>query len=194
MTTSFFLQIQNFLKRILFSLVILSAAVSAQQNGTLRGLVTDSTTSEALAFGNAFIKELNIGASTDSRGYFLIPAVPANRNLTLIVSYIGYNTKQIAIRLQPGKVTQYDIKLLQSSVQLQTIEMIGEKVIEPNETKISIERLSARQLEQAPKGVETDVFRTIKYLPGVQSTGDVSARYYVRGGASNQNLIYFLFL
>ncbi|MBX3007879.1 MAG: TonB-dependent receptor [Melioribacteraceae bacterium] len=179
---------QNSLTRI-FLIFFLCSTVLAQQNGTLRGLVTDSTSSEALAFGNAFIKELNIGASTDTRGYFLIPAVPANRNLTLIVSYIGYNTKQISIRLQPGKVTQYDIKLVQSSVQLQTIEMIGEKVIEPNETKISIERLSAKQLEQAPKGVETDVFRTIKYLPGVQSTGDVSARYYVRGGASNQNLI-----
>ena len=46
-----------------------------------------------------------------------------------------------------------------------------------------------RDIENMTYGVETDVMRSIQLLPGVQSAGDVSARYYVRGGASNENLV-----
>jgi len=160
----------------------------AQDTGTLRGLVTDSTTAEALAFSSAYIKELKIGANTDTRGYFLITSIPANQNYTLIVSYVGYSTKTMSIRVSKGKLSHYNIKLVPANIQMKTIESIGER-ISTTDSKISIDRISAKQLESTPKGVESDVFRTIKYLPGVTSTSDVSARYYVRGGTSDQNLV-----
>ena len=71
---------------------------------------------------------------------------------------------------------------------MKTIESVGER-INATDSKISIDRISAKQLESTPKGVESDVFRTIKYLPGVTATSDVSARYFVRGGTSDQNLV-----
>ncbi len=76
-----------------------------------------------------------------------------------------------------------------AGVELQTIEKVGEKVIEANATDLGLQRIAMRDLETLPKGVETDVFRSLQYIPGVQSTGDISAKYYVRGGASNQNLV-----
>ena len=72
---------------------------------------------------------------------------------------------------------------------MQTVEKIGEKVTEKNSTDIGLQKLTLRQLEVLPKGVETDVFRSLQYLPGVQATGDVSAKYYVRGGTGDQNLV-----
>lgn len=178
-------------KKIYFFLILICSSIytQSQEIGTLRGLVTDSTTSEALAYGNVFIKELNKGASTDARGYFLIPSIPADKDFSLVVSYVGYKTKNLIIHVSKNKVTQYNIQLMPSSVELQTIEKIGEKIIERNETDISLQRIIARDLEALPQGVETDIFRSLQYLPGVQSTGDVSARFYVRGGASNQNLV-----
>ncbi len=181
------------MKKIIILFIVISFSflenTYSQDLGTLRGVVSDSTTSEALAFGNVIVLELNRGASTDSRGYFLIPQIPANKNLTLRVSYVGYLTKDISIRLTKGKVTQYNIALSPSTIQMQAVEKIGEKVIEKNETDISLQRMAIRQIEALPQGVETDVFRSLQYIPGVQSTGDVSARYFVRGGGSNQNLV-----
>lgn len=176
---------------LIFSFIFLlpNKNLLAQETGTLRGLVADSTTAEALAFSSAYIKELKIGANTDSRGYFLITSVPANQNFTLVVSYVGYRTKTLTIRVAKGKMAHYNINLIPTNIQMQTIERVGERVTGTSDTKISIERISSRQLEMAPKGVEADVFRTIKYLPGVTATSDVSARYYVRGGTSNQNLV-----
>ncbi|MFC2133025.1 carboxypeptidase-like regulatory domain-containing protein [Bacteroidota bacterium] len=180
-------------KRPLFLLIFFTISISsltiAQPKGTLRGVVTDSTSGEALAYGNVFIQELNIGASTDARGYFLIRSIPANTIYTLIVSYVGYNKKNIPVNIEENRMTHLDIVLSPSSIELQTIEKVGERVAEVNATDIGLQRIAMRDLEALPKGVETDIFRSLQYMPGVRSTGDVSARYYVRGGTSNQNLV-----
>ena len=112
-----------FIRESIFTLILLflfSTVIKSQDTGTLRGLVADSTSGEPLAFSNVYIKELNIGASTDIRGYFLITSVPLSRELSLYVSYVGYKTKIIKIRIEKGKITHYDIKLTPSTVQMQT--------------------------------------------------------------------------
>lgn len=178
--------------RLLFlicTLCLLYSSLSAQKIGTIRGIVTDSTNGEALAYGNVLIKELNIGASTDTRGYFLIPSVPAGNTYTVVASYVGYISKEISVTVKSGKISHIDIPLGTSTLELQTVEKIGHRVAEENATDIGLQRISVKNLEMLPKGVETDVFRSLQYIPGVRSTGDVSARYYVRGGSSNQNLV-----
>jgi len=39
-----------------------------------------------LAFGNVLIEELNLGASTDEYGMFLINKIPANKSYEVTVS------------------------------------------------------------------------------------------------------------
>lgn len=165
--------------------------IEAQQNGTLRGYVTDFATGEALPFGNALIKELSTGSSTDINGFFIITSIPADKEYNLIVSYVGYVSKLITFKVEPNKVTHLNISLEIQGVELGTIEKVGKKVMEENATDIGLQRISIKDLEKIPQGVETDVFRSLQSQPGVRTTGDVSARYYVRGGASNQNLVLF---
>ena len=162
---------------------------SAQQFGKLRGIVTDSTNGEALAYCNVFVQELNTGASTNERGLFIINSLPANKKYTIVSSYVGYETKRFSVEIFPDRVNDIEIKLKPLSIELQTIEKVGAKIIEKNSTDIGLERISIRQIENLPKSVETDVMRSLQYLPGVSSTGDISAKYYVRGGTSDQNLI-----
>lgn len=161
----------------------------AQQFGKLRGIVTDSTNGEALAYCNVFVQELNTGASTNERGLFLINSLPANKKYMIVSSYVGYETKKFLVEILPDRVNDINIKLKPLSIELQTIEKVGEKIIEKNSTDIGLERISIRQIENLPKSVETDVMRSLQYLPGVSSTGDISAKYYVRGGTGDQNLI-----
>lgn len=173
----------------LFFILLLSFNANAQEFGKLRGVVTDSTNGEALAFCNVYINELKTGASTNERGLFLINSIPANKKYTVVVSYVGYDTKILVAEIKPNKVNDVEVKLKPLSIELQAVEKIGEKIIEKNTTDIGLERISIRQVENLPKGVETDVMRSLQYLPGVRSTGDVSAKYYVRGGTSDQNLV-----
>ncbi len=178
-------------KLLLFTLlfIVAGSTVSAQGTGKLRGFVTDNDNGEALAYGNVFIEELKTGASTDENGYYFISSIPANKTYSVIVSYVGYVSKTFDVLVAPNKITELNIQLESSSVQLEAVEKIGEKVIEKNATDIGLQRIAIRELEALPKGVETDVFRSLQYMPGVKSTGDVTARYYVRGGSSDQNLV-----
>jgi hypothetical protein len=183
----------------IFRLIIFSLLISltlfhndfAQGNGVITGFVTDSTSGEPLAFCNVYIQELQTGASTNSRGYYIITAVPPKKSLKIYYSYVGYKTKVINIVLNPGESRRLNIQLIPSSFQLSEVEKIGEREVRKNETDLSLDRISMKEVQAMPKGVETDILRSIHFLPGVQSFGGVSAKYYVRGGAGDQNLVLF---
>ena len=175
-------------------LVFINQGVFAKYNilegkGTLRGIVVDSTNGEVLAFCNALIKELNAGASTDIRGYFRIPSIPSGKTYTLLVSYVGYRSKKIKFSIQPNKITDIKIELAPETIELNQVEKIGNRIIEKNAPDAGLQRISIKDIESIPQGVETDIFRSLQFIPGVQSTGDVSARYYVRGSPTNENLV-----
>lgn len=171
------------------TLLLFPSNIKAQQSGNLRGFVTDSTNGEALAFCNVFIKDLNSGASTNERGLYLIKSIPANQKYKVTISYVGYKTKDLPVFITSDRITNLDVELVPLNIELQTIEKIGEKIIKENNTDISLERISVKELEILPKGVESDIFRSLQNIPGVSTTGDVTARYYVRGGSGDQNLI-----
>ncbi|MFH1197517.1 MAG: TonB-dependent receptor [bacterium] len=173
----------------LLILAISATEIFTQQTGTIRGLVTDSTNGEVLAFANIFIKEAKTGAITNNRGYFIITSLPRRKNYSVRVSYIGYETKTVTVKILDEQVVDVNIKLTPTSIELQTIEKVGYRIDESNATDIGMHRITIQDLEKIPKGVETDLMRALQYLPGVQSVGDVSSRYYVRGGTSNQNLV-----
>jgi len=182
---------KGFFSSLIIFLLLFSSALQiyAQGTGTVRGIVSDSTNGEALAFGNIFIQELNIGATTDPRGFFMITSVPANRNYTLLVSYVGYETKKIPITILPDKITHLTINLMPVSIEMQTVEKVGDRVTGENSTDVGLTRIAVRDLESLPKGIETDLFRSLQQVPGVTKVGDISANYFVRGGGTNQNLI-----
>jgi len=165
--------------------------IKAQSTGTLRGTVLDSLSGEALPFANIILENTLIGASTDANGYFVITGIPANRIYSVKVSFVGYETKSMLAEIRQGEITQLRIYLSAGEIRMETIEKVGEKYKNPNETDLGLQKMDIRKIESLPKGVETDIFRSLQFIPGVQSAGDVSARYYVRGSSSNQNLILY---
>lgn len=181
------------MNRLSYTIFVLSLFYSfsfAQGIGNVRGFVTDSTNGEALPFANAYIEELSVGNSTNANGYFIINSIPSNRTYTLIVTYVGYASKKIRFEVSPQKTLQLSVKMTPINLELQTIEKIGERVnTGKNAIDIGLNKLTLANLEYLPKGIETDVFRTLQYIPGVSTTSDISSRYYVRGGSSDQNLV-----
>ncbi len=173
----------------LFIVVICLSDLILAQTGTLRGTVEDSTSGEALPYATILVEGTKIGISTDINGNFTLPSIPANKDLKVIISYVGYLSKIININLKPGKITQQNILLVPARLQLQEIEAVGKRISKEKETDLGLQRMTVKELELLPKGVETDIMRSLQLLPGVKSSGDVSARYYVRGGGSDQNLV-----
>ncbi len=169
-------------------MIIFTSSLFAQQKGSLRGIVIDEKTGEALPFSNILLLGTTLGASADLKGNFMITGIP-EAVYDVQVSYLGYQTKTIQAVIRANAITQVTIELRPAAYQLEDVEIFGQKYDRPNEPDIGLQKLSIRQIEMLPKGIETDIFRSLQFVPGVQTTGDVSARYYVRGGGSDQNLV-----
>ena len=185
--------IRVFLLSLLLILIVLpsQSKIIAQNIGTLRGSVTDSLSGESLPFANILIEGTFFGASADLKGNYIITGIPSEKSYQVKISYLGYKAKFENVFIAANQITQLRVSLSPETIRLQTIEKIGDKYDKPNETDLGLQRISIREIEYLPQGVETDIFRSLQFLPGVKSTGDVSARYYVRGGNTNQNLVLF---
>lgn len=156
--------------------------------GSLRGLVTDSTNGEAIPYANVFIEGTDIGTPTNTRGYYFIPAIPAG-TYNVIYSFVGYTTKTIEVTITSDVILQENVALSPGLVELSETTVLGEKSARENDPDIGLQTITPREIQLQPRGLEADIFKVLQTAPGVSSTGDVSARYYVRGGSSDQNLV-----
>lgn len=100
-------------KRLWSFLAICVFAVSmafAQQKVT--GVVIEAETGEPVVGASVLVKGSSVGAATDINGKFTISNVPSSAK-TLMVSYIGMTTKEVAIKSSAMKILlESDSKLL----------------------------------------------------------------------------------
>lgn len=179
----------RFLTFILPVILFISSQSMGQEAGVLRGFLTDSLSGEVLPYGNILIIELDEGTATDNQGYFLFPSLPTPAGYTISVSYVGYQSKEIQISLEKEESKLLNIQLSPVNIELQVIEKIDKRIDELKKPNISIHTFNIKELENIPQGVELDIIRSIRDLPGVTGSSDITASYNVRGGASNQNLV-----
>jgi hypothetical protein len=154
--------------------------------GTLRGFVVDSASGEAVVYANVRLDNTAIGGSTDRQGYFILPAIPPG-DYRLRVSCVGYSTRSRPVTVSDGAITSVRVLLPASGIELREITVTRERTGSDTEADIGLERITARDMSILPPTIETDALRMLHVLPGVSAMSDISARYYVRGGGSDQN-------
>jgi hypothetical protein len=176
------------LPALLFLLFLIYSDLFCQSKGNIRGFVADSSNGEILAYSTIKVKGEKKGTLTDTRGYFFISSVSAGSQ-TLIISNVGYKTITMQIDIEKGKTVSLNIKMLPSSFRLGDISVLGEKTERPNDTDLGLDKITAKDIEITPVGIEADVLKTIQLSSGVSTTGDVTSQYFVRGGAGDQNLV-----
>jgi len=168
--------------------MFLSPQLSAQTTGSLRGFVADSTNGEVIIYANVALKGTTLGAPTNTRGYYYIPSIPEGE-YTIIFSYLGYATKQITAMIAGDKITEIDVLLSPSSVELDELSIIADKTVRQNETDLGLQKITAKEIEYLPAVGEPDIFRVLQSSPGVSMTGDVTSKYYVRGGGDQNEVL-----
>lgn len=171
---------------ILFLLIGFEAF--AQKNFTVSGTIKDNATGEQLIGASVRIKELpQIGTATNSYGFYSLTAPKGE--YTLVISYIGYETVEKSISLT---------KNLDLSIAIGSKSELKEVVISSNKPnndnvaapQMGVEKLNMSQINNVPVLLgEKDILKTISLLPGVKAASEGNTGFYVRGGASDQNLI-----
>ncbi len=176
---------------ISFQIIIRSLFYGAIPNleklSIISGHVKDAKTGENLIAANVYIKELGLGAVTNSYGFYSV-SVP-NGKYTIGCSFIGYITVEKEVLLTEDYVM--DIELIKDLQQIEEIVVTAQK---KNSHITSLETgtiyLNIQSINKIPALFgEVDILKAIQLLPGVQNTSEGSSGFSVRGGASDQNLI-----
>ena len=160
----------------------------AQKKFTISGNVKDAATGEILIGATIKIKELpQNGTASNSYGFYSLSA-PAG-NYTLLVNYVGYATVSQSVSLD--KDVSLDVSLSTKS-DLNEVVINAQKPNNDNVTspQMGVVKLDISQLNNVPVLLgERDILKTISLLPGIKAASQGNTGFYVRGGASDQNLI-----
>ena len=169
---------------ILLMLCIVSFGLMAQTGGqaTLQGNVTNEK-GKPLELVNVSILGLPGGTATDQRGDYTL-RVPADENLRIIFSFIGFESLEKKARLSPGESLIINAALAPSAEMLPDITIQDERIRNTN-----LQRIDPKSVTVIPT-VTGSVESLIKTLPGVASNNELSSQYSVRGGNFDENLVY----
>ena len=105
-------------KKIVSGIIFCFITLLGQAQETIiRGIVTDSITGEGLPFASLIYRGTATGTATDMDGRFTLPR-PTHAQ-TLEISYLGYDTKQLAISSTQRE--PLDIRLVPSGILMQEV-------------------------------------------------------------------------
>ncbi len=133
---------------------------------------------EPLVGATVVVKETGQGTVTDNDGNFAI-AVPDNQVATLMISYIGYQQREIPINGQ----SQIDVTLAIASTELEQVVVKGVRKSLANALEIkneSVNVVDAIVAEDIAKFPHTNVSEALQRISGVQIRRDYN------GGVGNE--------
>ena len=164
---------------LLFLGILLAGAINAQ-GIRVTGKVTDAADGSALIGVTIQEKGTTNGTLTDGSGNFALTASPT---ATLLVSYVGYTTQEIAVNNR----TSINVSLAVGALNLQEVVVIGYGTVAKKDVTGSVSAVAEREFNKG--SVSSPQALISGKVPGVSITnagGDPSAAttIRIRGGSS----------
>jgi hypothetical protein len=166
-------------------LLIISAPLLMGQNetfGTLSGIVKDER-NKTLELVNISILGKPGGTVSDKAGRYSL-RIPANTELQIVFSFVGYENAEYSIVVEPGENRQLNTVMKTSAEMLPDITIQDERIRSTN-----LQRIDPKEVTTIPSITGT-IESLIKTLPGVANNNELSSQYSVRGGNFDENLVY----
>jgi hypothetical protein len=178
-------QLNRILYLIFVSVLVLNLSVPAQTHaGIVSGQVASQTTGKPLPDCNISVASLGKGTVSDSLGLYLL-RLPIG-NYTIEFSHLGFQAVVKEITLPAGRPRlRLDIKMAPVIIEGKPVTIFEDR----QTASPTVQELERADIRNMPT-LYSDVFRTIKILPGVSSNNELSSAYNVRGGNFDENLIY----
>ena len=177
------------MKKTLLLLFIFTSFFAFSQSGNIRGFVYDKESGEPIIFCNVFLEGTTIGAATDINGMYNISKVQPG-DYTLTVTYLGYDTTKVEIKLSPRQLLSQNLLIGESSIKLNEVKISATREEMKTEVKAAAIKISKQDLEMMPTiGGEPDLAQYMQVVPGVVFTGDQGGQLYIRGGSPIQNKV-----
>ena len=153
---------------------------------SISGYIFDGHTGEFIPHANILVKNTYRGTISDQFCFFTISGTVQSAD-TLIISYIGYEPTEY-VNINGLDIVR--IELFPKVLGAETVNIYGEQ-LEFLQRSSGTGQLafSPRHIANLPNIGETDIFRSLQLLPGIQMGNTGFAGLYIRGGTPDQNQI-----
>ncbi len=154
---------------------------------TLGGSVQDTESGELLIGATVAVEGKPVGTITNPYGFYSLTLKEGT--YTINYSFLGHETKSVAVRLDQNKTIS--IGLQQKESQLQEVVVVADDKEEiPDQLQLSKMNVKPYTVKQMPYFMgEGDLIKSLQSLPGITSYGDGSTSFFVRGGYRDQNIV-----
>lgn len=155
--------------------------IVVQQNvrtRTLIGTIIDEADNSPIIGANIRIKESNTGVISDFEGHFSI-AIPIGKNVTLEISYIGYQTQTIYITDQG----ELNIKMASDNEMLNEVVIVGAGTQKKVSVTGAITSVKGATLKTPSSSLTSNIAGKLAGVISTASSGEPgsTSNFYIRG-------------
>lgn len=152
----------------------------------LTGYVTNKETKEPVPGVTVYIMKQLIGAETNKFGYYSLRLPRGNH----LIQYSFIGMKEIKIIATLFSSGELNVEMNNMLIPLEETIISAQKKMIFHSFEVGVEKINISSFKLMPTSIgEADIFKSILSIPGVQSVGEGSTGFNVRGGAADQNLI-----
>lgn len=152
----------------------------------LTGTIKNPQTGDPLVGVIVYVEKLKVGAVTNSVGYYSIELPKGQYQIEFRMVGMRQTVRNIII-YSDGAL---NVEMTENTNQLNEVVVSANRENIVKNVRMGIEKINIKMLKQIPMGMgEVDLFKSSLLLPGVQSVGEASSGYNIRGGSADQNLI-----
>ncbi|TDQ14759.1 TonB-dependent receptor-like protein [Algoriphagus boseongensis] len=152
----------------------------------IAGFITSLENQKPIEGAIVYEKESQRQTITNREGRYEL--ILPKGNQTLLIQNIGGYTEQRLLDIQ-GDAT-LDITIGEGVFSLSEVVVRSGALSNVSRPEMGVQSLSVQQMKKLPTVMgEVDIIRGILTMPGVNTAGEASVGFNVRGGAADQNLI-----
>jgi len=159
---------------------------SKTDKAILTGTIIDQISGNPVPGAIIYVAKIKAGAVTNNVGFY---------SLTLPKGPFRLECRMIGMRSSIRNIIIFsdgvlDIEMVENTNQLSEVVILANKESMVKNVRLGVEKINVKMLRQIPMGLgEADLVKSSLLLPGVQTVGEASGGYNVRGGGADQNLV-----
>ncbi|MCX6227472.1 MAG: TonB-dependent receptor, partial [Bacteroidia bacterium] len=174
---------------VICMLLLINSMQVFPQTGIVKGFVYEASSLQPVPFASISLVGTKTGAVTDPDGFFLFTHVPVGSQV-IKVSCLGFEDYLKNVMIRPDVMEQLVIYLKPHIYELQIATINAERLRMERMNTVSAHHLTQETLKRIPGLTgQSDLAEYLQVIPGIIFTGDRGGQFYVRGGASVQNLV-----
>ncbi len=158
-----------------------------KEEATMSGFISGGPKNVRVIGATLYFEELKSGVVTDANGFYTMQLKKGK--YTLSIKSLEYEERKYHLEVYSDGQTNFSLEEKISA--LKEVVIVAEGANNLKTTSMGYEKITAKSIKMIPKMMgENDIVKTTLLLPGVQSVGEGTAGFNVRGSPADQNVFY----